>query len=147
MAPRKTVSPTASPGSVEKNAAPSQWARRLARLVGEKFGVVMSENHSKNEGTYRHRNVVIKCAKSPMPPVSVLVSTLERIDQLWAVYIMPEGNAEVWVVDAAQVREHGYFTRSRTAPERVELFRRKIMVIGKLMGTVEREEVEACYVP
>ena len=159
MASRKTASPSATAQAVararrgstqdptEKNVAPSQWGRRLARLVGEKFGVVMSENHSKNEGIYRRRNIVIKCAKSPMPPVSVLTGTLERIDQLWAVFIMPEGNAEVWVVDAGKVREHGYFTRSRTAPERVELFRRKIVTIGKLRGTLEREEVESCYVP
>src|SRR5690606_29824033 len=37
----------------EKNAAPSQWGRRLARLVGEKFGVHMVENHAKNEGTFK----------------------------------------------------------------------------------------------
>lgn len=127
--------------------APSQWGRRLARLVGEKYGVTMSENRSKNEGVYRRRNIIIKCAKSPMPPVSVLTGTLERIDQLWAVYIMPEGGAEIWVVEVSRVREHGYFTRSRTVPQRVELFRRKIVLIGRLKGVLEREEVESCCVP
>lgn len=60
--------------AIDSNVAPSQWGRRLARLVGEKYGVKMSENMSKNEGTWRKKAIAIKCAKSLMPPVSVLTS-------------------------------------------------------------------------
>ena len=145
--PASYPAPSSTQDRAEKNTAPSQWGRRLARLVGAKFGVTMSANLSKNEGTFRRKNIIIKCAKSPMPPVSVLARTLEHIDQLWAVYIMPEGSAEIWAVDAGQVREHGYLTRSHTTPRRVELFRRKIILIGKQIGTLEPEEVESCYIP
>jgi hypothetical protein len=133
--------------SDEKNVAPSQWGRRLARLVGDKFGVTMSENWSKNEGTWRRKDIVIKCAKSTMPPVSVLVTMLDRIDQLWAVYIVEDGGAEVWAVDVAKVREHGYFTHGPNVQKRVEIYRRKIAAIGKLLGRLSEEEVESCNIP
>jgi hypothetical protein len=89
--PRKKR-PTERAKAMEKarNTAPTQWGRRLARLVGDKFGAQMSENHSKNVGSWRGQAIVIKCAKSPMPPVSVLTTMLDHIDLLWAVYIMPE---------------------------------------------------------
>jgi hypothetical protein len=134
-------------GDADKNTAPSQWGRRLARLVGDKFGVRMSENLSKNEGTHRGRDIVIKCAKSPMPPVSVLIDMLDRIDDLWAVYIMPDGGAEVWAVDANIVREQGYHTHGPNVQKRVEIYLRKIVTIGKLKGTLTAEEVESCHIP
>lgn len=131
----------------EKNMAPSQWGRRLARLVGEKFGVVMSENRSKNEGTYRGQEIAIKCAKSPMPPVSVLVDMLERIDQLWAVYVMLDGSAEVWAIAADKIYEHGYFTRGPKVQKRVEIYLRKIARLGTKIGNLTPEEVESCRIP
>lgn len=133
--------------SEEKNVAPSQWGRRLARLVGAKFNVQMSPNLSKNEGTWRRKDIVIKCAKSIMPPVSVLTDMLERIDQLWAVYVMPDGSAEIWAVDVAKVREHGYFTHGPNVAKRVEIHRRKIVTLGKLIGTLTEDEVESCHIP
>jgi hypothetical protein len=68
--------------AAEKKAGASQWGRRLARLVGEKFGVHMVENQAKNEGTYQRKDICIKCAKSPMPPVSVLTDMLDRVDRV-----------------------------------------------------------------
>lgn len=133
--------------TTEKNVAPSQWGRRLARLVGAKFGVQMSPNHSKNEGTWKRRDIVIKCAKSTMPPVSVLIDMLERIDELWAVYLTSEGEAEVWSVPAREVRRLGYYTRGENVQKRVELSRRKLLPVAKLIGTMTREEVESCRIP
>lgn len=133
--------------AVEKNAAPSQWGRRLARLVGEKFGVQMVENHAKNEGIYKGKDICIKCAKSPMPPVSVLIEMLDRVDQLWAVYVMSDGTAEVWSLDAKQVRELGYFTHGEKVQKRVEIYLRRIKPVGKLIGTLTEEEVESCRIP
>lgn len=127
--------------------APSQWGRRLARLVGDKFGVQMSENLSKNEGTYRGKDIVIKCAKSQMPPVSVLIDMLERLDELWAVYLTPDGGAEVWRVPISAVNEHGYFTHGPKVQKRVEIYRRRIVLVGKLQGTLTEAEVESCNIP
>jgi hypothetical protein len=132
---------------VEKNVAPSQWGRRLARLVGEKFGVQMVENQAKNEGTHKGRDIVIKCAKSLMPPVSVLIEVLERIDDLWAVYLMPEGHAEVWSVTNKQVREYSYFTHGANVQKRAEIYYRRITPIGKKIGELTISEVESCRIP
>jgi hypothetical protein len=129
------------------NTAPSQWGRRLARLVGEKFGVQMDENLSKNEGIWRRKDIAIKCAKSPMPPVSVLQDMLERIDFLWAVYVMADGSAQIWAVPAADVAREGYLTHGRAGPRRIEIYLRKIVQIGKPVGALSREEVESCHIP
>lgn len=129
------------------NTAPSQWGRRLARLVGEKFGVKMDDNLSKNEGVWRRKTIAIKCAKSPMPPVSVLHDMLERIDFLWAVYVLADGSAQIWSVPAADVAREGYLTRGLAGPRRVEIYLRKIARVGKLVGELSREEVESCHIP
>lgn len=131
----------------EKNAAPSQWGRRLARLVGEKFGVQMVENHAKNEGSIKGKDICIKCAKSPMPPVSVLVEMLDRVDQLWAVYVIYDGTAEVWAIDTKKVRELGYFTHGEKVQKRVEIYLRRIVPVGTLVGKLSAREVESCRIP
>ncbi len=141
------VKPQRSQIPGDKNIAPSQWGRRVARLVGDQFGVKMSLNMSKNEGIYRGKDIVIKCAKSPMPPVSVLIDMLDRIDDLWAVYLMLDGSAEVWSVPVDKVRANGYFTHGLKTQKRVEIYRRKIVHIGKLMGTIEPDDIESCRIP
>jgi len=146
MATKKAGSPIRRK-DLTQSRTPAQWGRRLARLVGEKFGVQMSENLAKNEGVFGGRDLVIKCAKSTMPPVSVLIDMLERIDELWAVYLMPDGGAEVWRVPANALREHGYFTHGANVQLRVEIYRRKIILIGELIGTLSEAEVESCDIP
>lgn len=132
---------------VEKNAAPSQWGRRLARLVGAKFGVEMVENQSKNEGDWRGKDIVIKCAKSPMPPVSVLVEMLDRLDFLWAVFIMYEGHADVWSIPVKALKDNGYFTSGEKVQKRVELHLKKAEVLGTKIGSLSVEDVESCRIP
>jgi len=132
---------------VEKNAAPSQWGRRLARLVGAKFGVEMVANQSKNEGDWRGKDIVIKCAKSPMPPVSVLVEMLDRLDFLWAVFIMYEGHADVWSVPVKALKDNGYFTSGEKVQKRVELHLKKVEALGTKIGSLSAEDVESCRIP
>jgi len=129
------------------NVAPSQWGRRLARLVGAKYGVQMSQNWSKNEGVIGGKTVVIKCAKSTVPPVTVLISMLERLDDLWAVYLMPDGGAELWVVPIDAVRQYGYWTHGANVRHRIELSRRKVVRLGYLKGMLLPHEVESCDIP
>jgi len=133
--------------NAEKNAAPSQWGRRLARLVGEKFGVSMVENHAKNEGTFKGKDICIKCAKSPMPPISVLIEMLDRVDEVWAVYVLQDNTAQIWSIDVKKVRELGYFTHGEKVQKRVEIYLRHIMPAGKMIGTLTEREVEYCRIP
>lgn len=131
----------------DKNSAPSQWGRRLARLVGEKFNVSMSENLSKNEGTVRGRDIVIKCAKSQTPPVSVLNDMIDRLDALWAVFLTPDGSGEVWEISTSALREYGYQTHGANVQRRIEINYRKVIQIGKLVGTIGESEVDSCNIP
>jgi hypothetical protein len=130
----------------EVNTAPSQWGRRLARRAGEKFGVQMVENHSKNLGLWQGKCVILKCAKSETPPVSVLETLLDRVDELWAIFLMPEGHAEVWAVPISIVRQSGYLTRTKEQ-RRVEITLKKVSALGQKIGTLTQREVEACQIP
>ncbi len=107
----------------------------------------MSSNHANNRGEFASKSVVIKCAKSTTPPVSVLVSMLNDLDELWAVFIVPSGRAEVWVVPIAQLEKRGYHTRGPKVQKRIEITRRRILNCGELLGTLEANEVEACRIP
>jgi hypothetical protein len=133
--------------ATEKNAAPSQWGRRMARLVGEKFRVKMVDNHARNEGTIRGRDIVIKCAKSLMPPVSILCDVLDRVDEMWAVYVMPDGHAEVWSITSKQIRDNAYFTHGPNVQRRAEIYYRHITPLGKKVGELTEEDVEYCRIP
>lgn len=145
--PAPTSRRTPAVRAEEPNQAPSQWGRRLARLVGDKFGVKMSENYAKNEGTYKRRDIVIKCAKSTAPPIFVLTDMLDRIDEVWAVYVQEDDTAQVWSITAKQVREHAYFTHGPNVQSRAEIYLRQIQPIGKLIGNLTEEEVDACRIP
>ncbi len=110
----------------------------------------MVANQARNEGAWQGREVAIKCAKSTSPPISVLVSMLDRLDEVWAVFVLPSGEAEVWRLSIVHLRRHGHFTRagrSGKAPPRVEIRRRKVVQSGVLLGLLEAEEVEACHIP
>ena len=144
--PRRKVVRRASPSHVP-NEAPSQWGRRLARAVGAHFGVTMSPNHAKNEGTFGNRDIVIKCAKSTTPPVSVLSSMLERLDDVWAVFILADGSAEVWTAPARVIRKHAHQTRGLKAAPRFEITRRRLSPHAKLVGVLPVAEVERCRIP
>ncbi len=129
------------------NTAPSQWGRRLARLVGEKYGVQMEENLARNEGVWRGKDIAIKCAKSTMPPISVLHTMIDRLDLVWAVYVMPNGGAQVWSVPINDVVREGYLTRGTSASRRVEIYLKKIERLGELIGELSPVEVESCHIP
>ena len=131
----------------EKNTAPSQWGRRLARAVGDKFGVKMSSNQAKNEGAYLRKDIVIKCAKSTAPPIFVLSDMLERIDEVWGVFLMDDDSAQVWSISAGQVRDSAYFTHGPNVQKRAEIYLRQIIPIGKLIGVLTPDEVAACRIP
>lgn len=107
----------------------------------------MAGNRSCNEGELRGRAIAIKCAKSPMPPVTVLIDMLDRVDTLWAVYLTLDDGAEVWAIEMADVKRHGYYTRGPRVQKRVELYRRKAIRIGRLVGTLTPDEVAVCDIP
>jgi hypothetical protein len=111
----------------------------------------MVSNHARNEGSWQGLEIVIKCAKSTSPPISVLLSMLDRLDEVWAVFVLPSGEAEVWRLPISRLRRHGHFTRSGKnpikTPARVEIRRPKVARSGELLGHLEGDAVDACRIP
>jgi hypothetical protein len=130
----------------EVNQAPVAWGRRLARLVGEKFGVQMISDRAKNEGTRSKTRIVIKCAKSPFPPIFVTLEMLERTDEVWGVFLHEEGG-EVWSCPASYVRRVAYVTRNPKIAPRASIGLKKMRRGGQLIGIISQDEVESCHIP
>lgn len=131
----------------EVNRAPSAWGRRLARLVGANFGVNMVADRSKNEGTHGRTCVVIKCAKSPVPPIFVSAEMLQRVDEVWGVFVTYGQGAEIWSCPAEFVRRNAYFTRNPKIMPRAEITLRTMKRGGTMIGKVSQEEIESCHIP
>ncbi len=139
--------PVARLSDEEVNRAPLAWGRRLARLVGAKFGVKMSLDRAKNEGVRRKTRIAIKCAKSRCAPVFVSVEMLARIDELWGVFLVVGQGAEIWKCDADFVRRAAYINRSSQKMARAELRFKAMQRGGVLIGKLSEEEVESCQIP
>ncbi|RYG75540.1 hypothetical protein EON80_00380 [bacterium] len=131
----------------EVNRAPSAWGRRLARLVGANFGVNMVSDRSKNEGAHGKTNVVIKCAKSPVPPIFISAEMLQRVDEVWGVFVTYGEGAQIWSCPADFVRRNAYFTRNPKIMPRAEITLRTMKRGGTLIGTVTQDEIDACHIP
>jgi hypothetical protein len=143
---KKANSPIRRPDD-EVNRAPSAWGRRLARLVGANFGVNMVADRSKNEGAHGKTNVVIKCAKSPVPPIFISAEMLQRVDEVWGVFVIYGEGAQVWSCPAEFVRRNAYFTRNPKIMPRAEITFKTMKRGGQMIGTVTQAEVEACHIP
>lgn len=131
----------------EVNQAPVAWGRRVARLVGDNFGVRMVADRAKNEGEQGKKRVVIKCAKSTIPPIFVSAEMLTRVDEVWGVFLSFGEGAQVWSCPADFVRRNAYFTHNPRVPARAEITLKTIKKGGTLLGTISQEEIEACHVP
>jgi hypothetical protein len=131
----------------EVNRAPGSWGRRLARLVGTNFGVQMVADRSKNEGTRGKTCVVIKCAKSPVPPIFISAEMLQRVDEVWGVFVTYGDGAQIWSCPAEFVRRNAYFTRNPKIMPRAEITLRTMKRGGTLIGTVSQAEIESCNIP
>ena len=131
----------------EVNLAPQAWGRRVARLVGEQFGVKMVSNRSKNEGERGETRVVIKCAKSQSPPIFISVEMLARVDEVWGVFLIHGQGAQIWSCSAAHVKRAAHFSRNPKTMPRAEITLKKIQLAGTLLGTLSQTEIEECHVP
>ncbi|PQV64788.1 hypothetical protein B1R32_10355 [Abditibacterium utsteinense] len=146
VSPRKKSS-TLRRADEEVNLAPVAWGRRVARLVGDKFGVQMVADRSKNEGARGKTRVVIKCAKSRVAPIFVLTQMLSRVDEVWGIFLIHGEGAQVWSCDAAFVRRAAYFSRNAKVMPRAELRFKAMQRGGTLIGNLSEAEIESCHVP
>ena len=127
--------------------APSLWHRRLARLVGRKWGVQMERKRNLSEGTLDGRLIAIRCAKSKTPPITVSAATLERVNEVWGVFLTQTDAAQIYSLSAADFKRTACFYSPRNGQPhycaRLSRFSRH----AQLIGTVPEEEVEAIGIP
>lgn len=131
----------------EVNQAPGMWGRRLARLVGRRYGVKMSRNRAINEGTLDHTPVIIKCAKSYQAPIQVSASSLERVSEVWGVFLNEVDDGEVWRAPVAEFKRFAYYYAPREGVPHYQIRYSRFKRIATRAGTVPAADVLRVEIP
>ena len=131
----------------EVNQAPLMWGRRLARLVGRRMGVKMSRNRAINEGTLGQMPVIIKCAKSYGAPIQVSAASLERVSEVWGVFLSPVDDGEIWRASAADFKRVAYFYAPREGTPYYSIRYSRFKRIATRAATVPADDVLRVEIP
>jgi len=139
MSDSRTLSPRISRRPDPK--ASTLWHRRLARLVGRKWGVQMARKGNLSEGTLDGRVIAIRCAKSKTPPIAVTAATLERVHEVWGVFLTQTDAAQIYSLPAPEFKRLAYFYSPRNGSPIYTIRLRRFSPRATLIGTVSEEEV------
>ena len=131
----------------EVNQAPGMWGRRLARLVGRRYGVKMSRNRAINEGVFERTPVIIKCAKSYQAPIQVSANSLERVGEVWGVFLSAVDDGEVWRASAAEFKKLAYYYAPRDGVPYYMMRYSRFKRIATHAGTVPSKDVLRVEIP
>lgn len=131
----------------EVNQAPQMWGRRLARLVGRRYGVKMSRNRALNEGTFERTPIIIKCAKSYQAPIQISANSLERVGEVWGVFLSAVDDGEVWRAPAAEFKKLAYYYAPREGTPSYMMRYSRFKRIATLAGVVPAEDVLRVEIP
>ncbi len=127
--------------------APTLWHRRLARLVARRWGVQLDFKGNLSEGTLDGRQIAIRCAKSKTPPISVSASALERVHEVWGVFLTQTDAAQVYSLPAQEFKRLAYFYSPRNGQPTYTIRLKRFSSRATLLGTVPEEEVEGIEIP
>ena len=131
----------------EVNLAPQMWGRRLARLVGRRYGVKMSRNRAINEGMWERTPIIIKCAKSYQAPIQVSANSLERVGEVWGVFLSEVDDGEVWRAPAAEFKKLAYYYAPRDGVPYYMMRYKRFKRIATHAGTVPSKDVLRVEIP
>ena len=131
----------------EVNQAPQMWGRRLARLVGRRYGVKMSRNRAINEGMFETTPVIIKCAKSYRAPIQVSANSLERVGEVWGVFLSEIDDGEVWRAPAAEFKKRAYYYAPRDGAPYYLMRYSRFKRIATHAGTLPAKDVLRVEIP
>lgn len=123
------------------------WGRRLARMVGRRFGVRMSRNRALNEGELSGVSLVIKCAKSDKAPIQISKNTLERVQEVWGVFLDEEDNAHIWKANSRDVRRLAYYYSPRDGVPYYSIRLHRLRRIAEHQGVIAGRDVHRCEIP
>ena len=131
----------------EVNQAPAMWGRRLARLVGRRYGVKMSRNRALNEGMFERTPIIIKCAKSYRAPIQISANSLERVGEVWGVFLSEVDDGEVWRAPAAEFKKLAYYYAPRGGAPFYSMRYSRFKRIATHAGTLPAKEVLRVEIP
>ena len=131
----------------EVNQGPTMWGRRLARLVGRRYGVKMSRNRAINEGTLDRTPVIIKCAKSYQAPIQVSAASLERVTEVWGVFLSAVDDGEIWRAPASEFKKLAYYYAPREGVPYYSIRYTRFKRIAAHAGTVPAKDVLRVEIP
>lgn len=131
----------------EVNHAPGMWGRRLARLVGRRYGVKMSRNRAINEGMLDRTPIIIKCAKSYQAPIQVSAPSLERVSEVWGIFLSEVDDGEVWRASAADFKKLAYYYAPREGVPHYQIRYSRFKRIASHAGTVPAADVLRVEIP
>ena len=144
---KSTANTAAMIRDAEVNQAPTMWGRRLARLVGRRYGVKMSRNRAINEGVFGRTPIVIKCAKSYQAPIQVSANSLERVGEVWGVFLSEIDDGEVWRAPAAEFKKLAYYYAPRDGVPYYLMRYSRFKRIASHAGTVPSKDVLRVEIP
>lgn len=150
LSPRKTQTASVTAARIrddEVNQGPTMWGRRLARLVGRRYGVKMSRNRAINEGELGNIPVIIKCAKSYQAPIQVSAHSLERVSEVWGVFLSAVDDGEVWRASATDFKKLAYFYAPRDGVPYYMIRYKRFKRIATLAGVVPAADVLRVEIP
>ena len=154
MSEKLTVRPLDHPVRVaarirdaEVNQAPLMWGRRLARLVGRRYGIKMSRNRAINEGMWERTPIIIKCAKSYQAPIQVSANSLERVGEVWGVFLSETDDGEVWRAPATEFKKLAYYYAPRDGVPYYMMRYKRFKRIATHAGTLPAKDVLRVEIP
>lgn len=127
--------------------APALWHRRLAYLVARKWSVRMESNKTLSEGALEGRLIAIRCAKSKTPPITVSAHVLERVHEVWGVFLTQTDSAEIYSMSAQDFKRIAYFYSPRNGVPLYSARRVRFVRRAQLLGTISEAEVEDIEIP
>ena len=122
--------------------APTLWHRRLAQLVARKWGVQMERNRNLSEGTLDGRRIAIRCAKSKTPPITVSAPVLERVHEVWGVFLTQTDAAQIYSLPVSEFKRLAYFYSPRNGQPTYTIRLKRFSSRATFVGMLSEEEVE-----
>jgi len=126
---------------------PQMWSRRMARLIGRKFGVKMTSHLSQTDGMHERTPIVIKCAKSYRAPIALSQKTLERVSVVWGVFLDEKDNAEIYTMSARDFRKNASFYSPRNGSPHYVIRYKRFKANSEHLKTLPNRDIDAIEIP
>lgn len=100
-----------------------------------------------SEGTLNGRVIAIRCAKSKTPPIAVTAAALERVHEVWGVFLTQTDAAQIYSLPAPEFKRLAYFYSPRGGQPIYTIRLRRFSSRATLVGTLSEEEVGEIEIP